>query len=189
MNLSAFETYGNRDEQQGWAKRSPAAHPAPAWIEAGTSRASHKSRPEFLSSMRTSSGSAEPAQILYFLDEPVIAKAERFVETLPEGDLKRNAKEFLFSLRKVFHVVDESGVDMSMLPALEATCPDDHSIVYEWAYDDCRLGFEVESDPTQSYWYVMTTPESGAVRASGDIDCSNFEQWLLWLVILVLLRS
>jgi hypothetical protein len=118
-----------------------------------------------------------------------VSKAERLVKRLPAGDLKRNANEFLSSLRKILSMELESGVDVSMVPVLEAVCPDDHSIVFEWAYDDCRLGFSVESDPSESSWYLITIPESGGVRATGLIACSNFEQWLRWLVFLVRLRS
>ncbi len=118
-----------------------------------------------------------------------LSKAERLVKRLPAGDLKRNANGFLSSLRKILSMESQAGADVSMLPVLEAVCPDDHSIVFEWAYDDCRLGFSVESNSSESSWYLITIPESGGVRASGLIACSNFEQWLRWLVFLVRLRS
>ncbi|MBM3299020.1 MAG: hypothetical protein FJY85_03600 [Deltaproteobacteria bacterium] len=137
----------------------------------------------------TCSGRAESSYYMSLMTQPVLAKAEHLVRSLPLGGLRRNAEDFLSVLREVFLKYEQAGVDVSTFPALGAFLPDDRSVQFEWASSDSRLGFGIETDPDKSCWYLITTADAGAVKASGLIHFSDLEQWLLWLVFLVVLRS
>lgn len=196
MNLSVTQTYGSHGEQPGYFAWTVQAHSASRWLgQPGLPNTGTSGRSFWPYSIPsdpgncTSSGRMESTDFLFLGDEIVPTKTERLVECLSRADLKQNAADFLAELRRVLAMYGQVGADISLFPMLEASYPDDHSILFEWAYDDCRLGFEIEADSKQSYWYLMSTPESGSVRASGLIDSSDFVQWLQWLVFLLLLRS
>lgn len=67
-------------------------------------------------------------------------------------------------------------------PPIWAFEAEDRSLLIEWIFPHCRIGFSVESEPDESGWFLVSDDTTGRINASGrlvDVDTSQLITWLL----------
>jgi hypothetical protein len=74
------------------------------------------------------------------------------------------------------------------LPQLRATAPEDDSLLIEWNFEGFRIGFNIEPDPNENSWYLISNT-LGKVNASGYLPDSDIESIVSWLIIFAILSS
>lgn len=95
--------------------------------------------------------------------------------------------------RKLLSVIDEMigsfqqfGFDLGYLPPLQAFNVEDGSILIEWIFRDFRIGFNIEPNPNDSGWYLVSNKNLGEISASGytlGIDIKNIVLWLINFIL------
>lgn len=98
--------------------------------------------------------------------------------------------------RKLLSVIDEMigsfqqfGFDLGYLPSLQAFNVEDGSILTEWIFRDFRIGFNIEPNPDDSGWYLVSNKNLGEISASGYISGVDIKNILLWLLNFILSNS
>jgi hypothetical protein len=59
--------------------------------------------------------------------------------------------------------------DMPPLPPLRACVDIDGSVLLEWIFPDFRVGFNIEPDPQDSGWHLVSNKKVGEITASGQL--------------------
>lgn len=77
------------------------------------------------------------------------------------------ALDFLSRIEQTLAIIKSHEGVLRDLPPLSACAVDDGSILIEWVLSGCRLGLNIESDPNESSWYLVTDREHGSINASG----------------------
>ena len=94
----------------------------------------------------------------------MLGKAIAFAENLEHEELIWQSKKLLAAIERVF----PGG--SSFLPDLLPWPSDDGSLGFEWIHKDFRIGFNIELDPSESGWHIVTSRKLGGIMVSGSID-------------------
>jgi len=73
-------------------------------------------------------------------------------------------------LSKFLNAVESRHLPLPNLPPLRLKLLDDSSYLMEWTFEDRRLGFSFEEDPTESGWYFVYYNGSSERCESGTMD-------------------
>lgn len=91
----------------------------------------------------------------------------------PDRRLAANAETLLEDIESAIERLGLSGYDVRILPRLHAFAPEDSSLIFEWTAPKFRVGFSVERNPSDSGWYLVSTPDLGQFGASGQLSGSE----------------
>lgn len=56
----------------------------------------------------------------------------------------------------VNRIVEHEGIDLSYIPLLNAHIEEDGSVLLEWVFPDFRIGFNIEPNPNDSGWHLVS---------------------------------
>lgn len=93
--------------------------------------------------------------------------AWKVVREINNQDIAKSARELLITLQDTLAIYQQSGFDLSHLPPLHAFFVNDGSILFEWIFNDFRIGFNIEANPNDSGWYLVSNRKLGEISASG----------------------
>ncbi len=111
-----------------------------------------------------------------------IHSAKSFVRQVTEEPLRIRATKLLSSLHSVLSLLHQGGADSILLPNLSPSRDNDGSLLFEWTHPNFRIGFNVDQDPAQSGWYLVTGHELGDIAASGHVSEMELDHLALRLV-------
>ena len=94
------------------------------------------------------------------------------------------ARRILWTITETSLTFQSRGVDLDRLPQLHAFAVQDGSALIEWIFDDFRVGFSIESIPSESSWYLVSNAKLGDISVAGDISQNGFETQNLMLKLL-----
>ena len=78
---------------------------------------------------------------------------------------------------------------MGYLPSLQGFNVEDGSILIEWIFGDFRIGFNIEPNPNDSGWYLVSNKNLGEISASGYTSGIEIKNLILWLLNFILSNS
>jgi hypothetical protein len=107
------------------------------------------------------------------IDPKLASRAENILQTIEQSILiLKNAKR-----------------DLRNLPPVHVYNPDDGSILIELASQNVRAGFTIESVPEESGWYFVTMTAHGQIGASENLQDTNLEKIVIYILSLTLAYS
>jgi len=141
------------------------------------------------SANRTTGGSPRR----YFLPLPdessLIRKAWAVSHEVENREVAQEARNLLIVIQEIIDSFQMFGFDIGYLPPLDAFVVDDGSILIEWIYSNFRLGFNIETNPRDSGWYLVSNRQLGDIGASGHTIGLDINKLFLWLFNFVLSNS
>jgi len=106
-----------------------------------------------------------------------------------EEEVAKSARELLLIIQETISDFQGFGFDLGHLPPLQAFNVDDGSVLIEWIFSNFRIGFNIEPNPEDSGWYLVSSKNLGEVSASGYISNINISPLFLWLFNFALSNS
>ena len=94
------------------------------------------------------------------------------------------ARRILWIITETSLTFQSRGVDLDRLPQLHAFAVQDGSLLIEWIFDDFRVGFSIEQNPSESSWYLVSNAKLGDINVAGDISQHESETQILMLKLL-----
>jgi hypothetical protein len=76
-------------------------------------------------------------------------------------------------IEEIVRALMATGVEVQNLPPVRASLEEDGSVLIEWMTQDFRLGFNIEPNPTDSGWYVVTSKRIGETGAHGFLSSTD----------------
>lgn len=68
-----------------------------------------------------------------------------------------------------YYVAQQRGVDLSCIPPLHAHVDEDGSVLLEWIFPDFRIGFNIEPNPDDSGYHMVSNKKLGERTESGQL--------------------
>lgn len=118
----------------------------------------------------------------YFPKADLTTSAINKLSSFSNADLVHEAQEILEKLRKK---LDKKIVFDYGLPPIDVFESDDGSILLEWIFDKFRIGINIDSDPKESGWFLVSDKSAGGVNALGYLENTDTDWLLGWLVCFV----
>jgi hypothetical protein len=119
----------------------------------------------------------------------ILSSAWQLVRSLPPSSLTKQATEILTILQQLISTFRQMNFNLGNILQLNSYSVDDGSILFEWAFPEYRLGFNIETDVEESGWYLISTRQLGAITASGSINSANAPTLVLWLLNFIIANS
>jgi hypothetical protein len=102
--------------------------------------------------------------------------------------MARTVKHLIDTIDEAVYAFVAVGDNIYALPPLRASLPEDGSVSLEWISPDFRLGFNIEPNPDDSSWYIVTSKRLGEIGAYGFLSGLN-SRGLIYLLNFVLANS
>ncbi len=92
--------------------------------------------------------------------------------------------------RILCHVQQRCG-DLIEIPQLRAHFEEDGSVSLEWIFPDFRIGFNIESNPDDSGWHLISNKKLGAIAMSQPLpkDFKNKSETIARLIEFILANT
>lgn len=117
-------------------------------------------------------------------DADLISWASEVTRSVPSVVVTEQAQTLLRLIQDIVSIFRL--LPLTQIPQLGAFIAEDGSLLFEWAFEHYRIGFNVELNPEESGWYLITDRALGEISASGYTaggDLSPLIRWLLHFVL------
>ena len=119
-------------------------------------------------------------------DSSLVKSARETTYQTENQKVAQETRRLLSIVQRAITSFQRFGVDLGHLPPLGAFNVDDGSVLIEWIFSDFRIGFNVEPDPDDSGWYLVSNKNLGEISASGYTSGAGLESLVLWLLGFIL---
>jgi hypothetical protein len=96
-------------------------------------------------------------------------------------ELADQCEDLLNTIEELVLRVQSHGFDAMALPRLHAFLTEDSSVLFEWIFPDCRIGFTIEANASESGWYLVAKRTGGEIFASGALSEIELDSIISWL--------
>lgn len=119
----------------------------------------------------------------------LVRRAWDTIHQTENQEVAKEARRLLSIFQEMIASFHQFGFDLGYLPPLQAFNVDDGSILIEWIFSDFRIGFNVEPNPEDSGWYLISNKNLGEISASGYTSNIDIKTLALWLFNFALSNS
>ncbi len=116
---------------------------------------------------KTYGGSPQPVFMPQPFENSILDSVKSLWQTMPPGSVREQIGDLIDQLGIALSDDHPSQSGSSFVPRLNTFQIEDDSSLIEWIAPDIRLGFSIESDPSQSSWYIATSEKLGYFSAAG----------------------
>jgi len=109
-------------------------------------------------------------------------QARDTVSQIKNSDVTKQLDKLLSSIDKIFNDAPQRGVDLSCIPPLHAHIDEDGSVLLEWIFSDFRIGFNIEPNPDDSGWHLVSNKTLNEYTASGQLADTNMNEIIIRLL-------
>ena len=96
-------------------------------------------------------------------------QARDIVSQIQNPNVAEQLDKLLSIIDKIFIVATQRGVDLSRIPPLQAHIDEDSSVLLEWIFPDFRIGFNIELNPDDSGYHIVSNKNLGEKTESGQL--------------------
>jgi hypothetical protein len=116
----------------------------------------------------------------------ILANASDTIRRITNPEKQREVVTFLLSIQDAL-LVNRFALDrIGSLSPLRISLNEDDSVLIEWIFRDFRIGFSIETDRSQSNWYLVSNQNLNQVDLSGLLSSQNIGELLSVLIAFVL---
>ncbi|HID30264.1 MAG TPA: hypothetical protein EYP19_09700 [Desulfobacterales bacterium] len=119
----------------------------------------------------------------------LIRPAWELIHQVENKEIAQEAKRLLSVIQETVSTFQLLQFDVGYIPQLQAFTVDDGSVLFEWAFNDYRIGFSIEPNPQDSGWFLITNRKLGEISAFGFISGIELHPLILWLLNFILSHS
>ncbi len=137
----------------------------------------------------TSGGNIEPHYLPLATRTEELTLAWELVNDIENATMVGDANTLLASIQKTLSTFRQLQFDLGYIPQLQAHLLEDTSILFEWIFDDYRIGFNIDPNPRESGWFMLSNNNLGSINAYGLISGIDLDNQILWLLNFIISHS
>jgi len=99
----------------------------------------------------------------------LVKQARNIIPQIENAEVAKQVDRLLSFIDKIVNIAEQKKVDLSHIPSLHAYVEEDGSVLLEWVFPDFRIGFNIESNPDNSGWHLVSNKKLGDMTASGQL--------------------
>ena len=98
----------------------------------------------------------------------IVKRARSVIPQIENEEVAKQVRKLLLIINVVVNIVEqEVGLDLNNISPLRAHVEEDGSVLIEWIFPDFRIGFNIEPNPDDSGWHLVSSKKLGDAIASG----------------------
>jgi hypothetical protein len=115
-------------------------------------------------------GSSDEIRVFQFLgkSDPV-KEAQDFIPNIENKIVSDQAEKLLFMIQKMVGYLKYSRPDLKNIPKLILNAEENGAVSIEWIFPDFRVGFNLEPNPTESGWHLISNKKLNEITMSGQL--------------------
>ncbi len=120
-----------------------------------------------------------------YLSQPVheiFNDAWSVIKSIADNSQKQFTTVVIKRIQTQLELLNRFYPDVSNISKLYASVVDDGSILFEWIYENFRIGFSIEKEVQTSSWYIVGNKEIGSIGASGYLKPDQYEKIIPWII-------
>jgi len=130
-------------------------------------------------------GSSEQSRAFSMRGEPdPVSNARKIIEEIENSAVAQQLEGLLLTIRGMIEIAKRERPDVAEIPPLHSYIDEDGSALVEWIFPDFRIGFNIESNPDNSGWHLVSNKKLGDITASGQL--ANMEEITILLLDFIL---
>ena len=98
-----------------------------------------------------------------------VKQARKIIPQIENAEVAKQVDRLLSFINKIVNIAEQKEVDLSHIPPLHAYVEEDGSVLLEWVFPNFRIGFNIESNPDNSGWHLVSNKKLGDMTASGQL--------------------
>jgi hypothetical protein len=99
----------------------------------------------------------------------ITGDAYRVVSAFENREMAEVAEKLMRAIDQTLQIYEATGGNLDAIRPVRATLPEDGSIAMEWTNPDFRIGFNIETNPADSGWYLVTSQRLGEIGVHGQL--------------------
>jgi hypothetical protein len=117
----------------------------------------------------TSDINGEPESLSFGGESGLLREAREVISRVENASLAKQTEKLLSILGQMMQAIKKERPELSDIPRLHAHIDEDESVLIEWIFPDFRVGFNIEPDPEDSGWHLVSNKKVGEITASGQL--------------------
>jgi len=93
-----------------------------------------------------------------------------FAQSVGDQKVAQQTQDLLILFKEMIRVLERERADIKPVPPLHAHGMDDGSVLIEWRFPEFRIGFNVEPNPDESGWHILSSKRLGNFTASAQLS-------------------
>lgn len=102
-----------------------------------------------------------------------VKKARDVIPQIKNKTIAKQLDNILLTIHMMVQIAQQERPDIINIPPLLAHIGEDGAVTVEWIFPDFRVGFNIEPNPDDSGWHLVSNKKLNELNASGqlkDID-------------------
>lgn len=100
-------------------------------------------------------------------------QARDIISQIQNPNVAKQLDSLLSIIDNLFYVAKQSKVDISRIPPLRPYIDEDDSVLLEWIFPDFRIGFNLEPNPDDSGYHMVSNKQLRETTTSGQLVDMN----------------
>ena len=117
----------------------------------------------------TSAGCHERESFQFDDDINPTKKAAGIIPHIEDPAVAQQVVVLLSSIYAMTNLMRQRGYEFFNLPQLHASKDEDGSVIIQWIFPDFRIGFNLESNPSESGWHLISSSNLNGVTWSSQL--------------------
>ena len=115
-------------------------------------------------------GSSKRSRAFSMRGEPdPVSNARKIIEEIENSAVAQQLEGLLLTIRGMIEIAKRERPDVGDIPPLHAYVDEDGSALLEWIFPDFRVGFNLEPNPSDSGWHLVSNKKLDEITASGQL--------------------
>jgi hypothetical protein len=98
-----------------------------------------------------------------------IGKARSIIPQIKNAAVTDQIEKLLLTIRNFVRILQDATGSVINIPPLRAYVAEDDAAVFEWIFPDFRVGFNIEPNPEESGWHIVSNEKLDKITASGPL--------------------
>lgn len=112
-----------------------------------------------------------------------VRQAKEIFSQIQNPCVAEQLDKLLSTIYILFSATPREARELSSIPPLRAHVDEDGSVLLEWIFSDFRVGFNIEPNPDDSGWHLVSDKINNVYTASGQLgDMNEIITFLLNLI-------
>lgn len=82
--------------------------------------------------------------------------AKEVISRIKNETVRKQAQKIISAIDNTLHMIHQERPDITRIPILYTHPIEDEAVLIEWIFRDFRIGFNVEPDPKDTGWHIVS---------------------------------
>jgi hypothetical protein len=100
-------------------------------------------------------------------------KAKEIFSLINDKKVREKTKEIVSLIDSILQLIDEQRPNIRHMPLLNVYREEDDGVLLEWVFSDFRIGFNIEPNPEDSGWHLVTDKKLDGIAIAKHLTDLN----------------